>query len=97
MFSFTGKRDPIVCQYAEDYLRQHKRPHVKNLVSNKIREMGRLLIPLKQIFNVHSMLEAMAPENFDKVVSAARIMSGYDDSTKSFTSPSLALHLELYC
>ncbi|KAI4465997.1 hypothetical protein MML48_3g00004720 [Holotrichia oblita] len=92
IISFTGKSDPIVCQYAEDYLRKHKTPHIKNLVSNKIREMRRLLIPLKQIFNINSTLEALVPENFDKVVAAARIVSGYDESTKSFTAPSLALH-----
>ncbi|KAF5278702.1 hypothetical protein FQR65_LT15590 [Abscondita terminalis] len=92
--SFNGKSDPIICQYAEDYLRKHKRPHIKNVVSNKIRELGRLLIPLQDIFNINSMLEALKPEHFDKVVSAGRIISGYNEATRSFKAPSLALHLK---
>lgn len=93
IISYNGKSDPIICQYAEDYLRKHKRPHIKNIVSNKIRELGRLLIPLKEIYNIQSILEALKPEHFDKVVAASRIISGYDEENKSFKSPSLAMHL----
>lgn len=39
------------------------------------------------------MLEALKPENYDKVVTASRIISGYDEITKCFKSVSLALHL----
>lgn len=91
--SFNGKSDPIICQYAEDYLRKHRRPHIKNAVSNKIRELGRLLIPLQDVYNINSMLEALKPEHFDKVISASRIISGYSEATLSFRSPSLALHM----
>lgn len=90
--SLVGKSDPIICQYAEDYLRKHKRRHIRNIVSNKIREMGRLLIKLQDLYNIHSILEALKPENFDKVVSSARIISGYCESTKEFQAPSLAMH-----
>lgn len=92
--SFNGKSDPIICQYAEDYLRKHKRPHIKNAVSNKVRELGRLLIPLQDIYKINSMLEALKPEHFEKVVSASRIISGYDEATHSFRAPSLALHMK---
>ncbi|KAJ8946593.1 hypothetical protein NQ314_008848 [Rhamnusium bicolor] len=91
--SLNDKTDVIVCQYAEDYLRKHKRPHIKNLVGNKIRELGRLLIPLQDMYNINSMLEALKPENFDKVAAAARIIAGYDETTKTFQAPSLAMHL----
>ncbi|KAK4880859.1 hypothetical protein RN001_004178 [Aquatica leii] len=91
--SLTGKSDTLICQYAENYLRKHKRPHIKNAVSNKVRELGRLLIPLQDIYGINSMLEALIPENFDKVVAAARIVSGYDDTTKTFQAPTFALHL----
>lgn len=87
--SFNGKNDPIICQYAEDYLRKHKRPHIKNAVSNKIREMGRLLIPLQDQYKIYSMLEMLKPEHYDKVVSATRIIAGYSEATRSFKEPSL--------
>ncbi|KAK4887391.1 hypothetical protein RN001_003662 [Aquatica leii] len=90
--SLTGKSDTLICQYAENYLRKHKR-HIKNAVSNKVQELGRLLIPLQDIYGINSMLEALIPENFDKVVAAARIVSGYDDTTKTFQAPTFVLHL----
>lgn len=91
---FNGKSDPIVCQDAEDYLRKHKRPHIKNEVANKIRELGRLLIPLQNIYKINTILESLKPENFDHVVSAVRIISGYDENSKCFRASSLALHFK---
>ncbi|KAK9873495.1 hypothetical protein WA026_022907 [Henosepilachna vigintioctopunctata] len=88
----AAKRDTIACQYAEEYLKKHKRPHIKNLVANELREVGRLLIPLQDIYKLDSLLEALKPENFEKVVSAGKIISGYDETNKSFKAPSLALH-----
>ncbi|CAH1114940.1 unnamed protein product [Psylliodes chrysocephalus] len=90
--SLISKGDPIICQYGDDYLKKHKRPHIKNLVSNKMREMGRLLIHLKDVYNIQSILETLKPQHFDKVVSAARITAGYCELTKQFRAPSLASH-----
>ncbi|KAJ8937703.1 hypothetical protein NQ314_011759, partial [Rhamnusium bicolor] len=38
------------------------------------------------------MSQALKPENFEKVVSYTRKISGYNESTKTFRAPSLALH-----
>ncbi|KAJ8958072.1 hypothetical protein NQ314_006467, partial [Rhamnusium bicolor] len=92
--SFYGKNDPVICQHAEDYLRKHKRPHIKNAVSNKIRELGRLLTSLEEIYGLNTMLQAMNTKHFDKVVHAAQIISGYDATSKTFQAPSLALHMK---
>ncbi|KAK4882507.1 hypothetical protein RN001_005826 [Aquatica leii] len=91
--AFAGKSDPIICQYAEDYLKKHRRPNIKNSVSNKIRELGRLLIVLRDLFQISSILEALKPENFDKVVIASKKISGYNETTLSFQASSLALHM----
>lgn len=80
--SFNGKNDPVVCQYGEDYLRKHKRPHIKNAVSNKVRELGRLLVALQDSYGINTMLEAMNTKHYDKVVHAAQIISGYDTTNK---------------
>lgn len=92
--SFNGKNDPVICQYAEDYLRKHKRPHIRRAVSNKIRELGRLLIPLQDLYGINNMLEAMNSKHYDKVVHAAQIICGYDANSKTFKAPSLAMHLK---
>ncbi|CAH0563123.1 unnamed protein product [Brassicogethes aeneus] len=92
--SFNGKNDPVICQYAEDYLRKHKTPHIQHAVSNKVRELGRLLIALQDVYDIKSMLEAMNTKHYDKVVHAAHIISGYDPTSKTFKAPSLAMHLK---
>ncbi|KAJ8930810.1 hypothetical protein NQ314_016342 [Rhamnusium bicolor] len=92
--SLIGKSDPIICQYAEDYIRKHKRPQIKNLVANKFRELGRLMIPLQDIYQINTILEALKPKNYDKVVSAVRMISGYNETDKTFRAPSLALHFK---
>lgn len=92
--AFIAKADPIICVYAEDYLRKHNKPSVKNAVSNKVREMGRLLQTLQETYGIQSVIDMLKPENFDTVVSASRVITGYDSVTLTFTSPSLALHLK---
>lgn len=41
------KNDPINCLYGETLLKKHKRQQMANVISNKIKEMARLLIALK--------------------------------------------------
>lgn len=72
--SLTGKKDSIICQYVEDFIKKHKRLHIKNLASNKIRELGRLLICLQDMYNINAILEALNPKDFDKVVSFKRLL-----------------------
>ncbi|KAG5863590.1 hypothetical protein JTB14_029202 [Gonioctena quinquepunctata] len=71
----------------------YRRPHIKNAVSNKIRELGRLLIPLQDIYGFNTLLDAMKTIHYEKVVHAAQIISGYDVTLKTFQSPSLAMHI----
>uniref|UniRef100_A0A6P7GWY7 Uncharacterized protein LOC114347491 n=1 Tax=Diabrotica virgifera virgifera TaxID=50390 RepID=A0A6P7GWY7_DIAVI len=92
--SETAKNDPLLCLYGESLLAKHKRQQIANVVSNKMREMGRILIELKKMFsNLKGIFEALKPEMFKHFVSAAKIISGYDEESKSYRSPSLALHM----
>lgn len=46
--SRSAMNDILICSYAESLLLRHKRPQIKNVISNKMRELGRLLIILKK-------------------------------------------------
>lgn len=72
--SLNRKGDQIICQYAKDCMPKHKRLHIKNAISNKIIELGRLLMPLQDNYQINSVLEMMKPENLDNVVPASRII-----------------------
>ncbi|KAJ8948292.1 hypothetical protein NQ318_020779 [Aromia moschata] len=66
--------DILICSYGERQLNRHKRVQLATMVSNKLRELGRLVIVLKEM-------------------TATKVVSGYDNSNKSFKAPSLALHM----
>lgn len=58
---------------------------MKNAVSNIMRELAHLLIVLKENYNIDSLVQALKPENYDAVVKASRIISGYDSEKNTYT------------
>ncbi|KAI4461702.1 hypothetical protein MML48_5g00002968 [Holotrichia oblita] len=92
--SAIAKSDPLICLYGETLLAKHKRQQIANVVSNKIREMARMLIVLKTMNeDIVGLFDVLKPEMFRALISAIKVISGYDESQKSFRSPSLALHM----
>lgn len=91
--SKTAMNDVLICSYAEELLGKHKRTQIKTVISNKMRELGRLLLQLKKTTAVQRMLDVLKPEFFDSLVTATRAISGYDATTKSYRASSLALHM----
>lgn len=91
--SFTAKKDPLIFLYGESYLAKHKRKQMNVVASNKMREMARLKLALEATTSITSLFDALRPNMYDHIVTAAKIVSGYDAETKSFRSSSLALHL----
>ncbi|KAJ8911356.1 hypothetical protein NQ315_011649 [Exocentrus adspersus] len=92
--SGVAKNDPLICLYGEELLNKHKRKQICTVVSNKIREMARLLIAVKSVDpEVNSLFDALKPEKFQCLILAVKSISGYNTETKSFKAPSLALHM----
>ncbi|KAJ8959478.1 hypothetical protein NQ318_022175 [Aromia moschata] len=92
--SAACKSDPLICLYGEALLSKHKRQQIVTVVSNKIREMARLTIALKSIHpEINGLFDLMSPDMFQALIMATKLISGYDEATKSFKSPSLALHM----
>lgn len=91
--SETAMNDILICCFAEDLLGKHKRIQIRNVVSNKMRELGRLLIQLKKTTGVKQMIDVLKPEFFDSIVVATKVISGYNADTHSYKAGSLALHM----
>ncbi|KAL3273371.1 hypothetical protein HHI36_014819 [Cryptolaemus montrouzieri] len=67
---------------------------LKSKNQSKIREMARMLIILKDInSSVHMIFDAMKPGMFQDIITATKVISGYDSINKSYKSPSLAPHM----
>lgn len=43
IISKLSMEDALICSYAESLLQKHKRTQIRNVISNKMRELGRLL------------------------------------------------------
>lgn len=91
--SKTAIDDILICSYGESQLKRHKRVQLATMVSNKMRELGRLLLALKEMTGINRLIDALKPELFDNIVTATKIISGYNEEKKMFKAPSLALHM----
>jgi len=89
-----AKSDEIIMKYAAKlYLRLGVEQHA--YIRDKIREVTRLMIEIrkKEGFSDCSLKDCMRPEMFREVVSALRALSGFDETTRQYKTPSLALHI----
>lgn len=101
--SEVAKNDILICLFGEAHIKKHKRPQIATVTSNKMRELARLLIALKDIIGlkndenkiveVKKLVEVMKPEFFDDLVSATKVIAGFNPDTKTFKASSLALHM----
>lgn len=66
--------------------------HRIQYISQKLRELGRLLVVSKRK-SVNSINELLKTENFDTLVECVYHVCGYSDITKSYGIPSLALKI----
>ncbi|KAG5881868.1 hypothetical protein JTB14_008683 [Gonioctena quinquepunctata] len=102
------KNDLLICLFGETHLKKHRRPQIANVTSNKMRELARLLIALRDMIGlrknesdasrndivpVKTLIEVMKPEFFDNLVAAAKVIAGFNPDTKTFKASSLALHM----
>ncbi|KAJ8927996.1 hypothetical protein NQ314_019462 [Rhamnusium bicolor] len=58
-----------------------------------MRELGRLLLTLKKFTGLQRLFDVLKPPFFDNCVSATKIISGYNEETRTFKASSLALHM----
>lgn len=89
------RQDVTLCSYGEHfinnagYLNQSK-----HYISQKLRELGRLLKAVKQICpDVKSSKDLIDPKRFDDVIRGVKIVCGYNETTQEFSMPSLARKL----
>nr|XP_055030542.1 uncharacterized protein LOC129419425 isoform X2 [Misgurnus anguillicaudatus] len=62
-------------------------------IRQKMREVGRLLLEARRITPLKTMEDFMIPANFKHVISAVKVVSGFDEEKNSYRIPSLALKL----
>lgn len=93
--SLVVKKDPIICEVGRRYIRRHKEKHLLLVAKRTMRRLGRLLIAVRQIaLKQHlTLIETLTPQNFKMLIRATHNISGYNEQTRSYDSPSLALQM----
>ena len=86
--------DTLILQYAQKLTMKHgcnsnRHEHVRC----KVRELGHLLVQLKEEHKMHSIADALDPKQFKDLVSSVHKICGFCCDTTTYSSPSLALKL----
>ncbi|XP_030294982.1 uncharacterized protein LOC115594830 isoform X4 [Sparus aurata] len=88
------RNDFLTLQLAQSLYNKHGSDPTKfEYMRTKVREMGRLLLTLRQKYSIFSFEDAVKPNNFYKIIGAVKTVAGYDEEKHSYSTPSLALKL----
>ncbi|XP_030251292.1 uncharacterized protein LOC115568284 isoform X4 [Sparus aurata] len=88
------RNDFLILQLAQSLYNKHGSDPTKfEYMRTKVREMGRLLLTLRQKYSIFSFEDAVKPNNFYKIIGAVKTVAGYDEEKHSYSTPSLALKL----
>ncbi|XP_072046466.1 uncharacterized protein [Amphiura filiformis] len=89
----AAKNDALIMKMGSKLFHLHGHmKHLHTYISQKTRELGRFLISARNLSQeLTSLDDCIDPRHFKLVAEAARNVAGYDDITKKYKTPSLAL------
>ncbi|GBP81159.1 hypothetical protein EVAR_25085_1 [Eumeta japonica] len=92
--SFVAKQDPIICEFAENYMKVHREDHFISVTSRKMRELAKLLIETQRKKpEIKTFFDALKPQNYDTLVAATKVVAKYDENTDRYCSPTYAMNI----
>ncbi|XP_056007620.1 uncharacterized protein LOC125653612 [Ostrea edulis] len=93
--SIAARNDPIIVRVGEKLYQKHGHlTHLYTYVSQKMRELGRLLILLRETDkDINSLDDAIHPKKYPAVVKCTKTLCGFQENSNSYNNPSLALKL----
>jgi len=91
----VAKNHPLVVKFGETLYEKHRhRDHLHGFISNKLSEVARFLLSIRaQTEGITCLEDCIKPSMFPVVVKAVKVTAGYDEKTRKFSLPSLALKL----
>lgn len=93
--SFAARRDDVIVKFGERMFSKlgNEKHHISH-VSQKMRELGRLLLKVREMDpDIVTLKECISPQQFDKVLEAVRSLAGLNPETGRYKTPSLAIKL----
>ncbi|XP_071339879.1 uncharacterized protein [Trachinotus anak] len=98
----TVMDDKIILQFGEQMFSQHGSDMRKHdYIRQNLRQLARLVLEAQKITPLKNLQDFFYPSSFRHVVSAVKVLAGYDPENKTYNIPSLALklgyHLQKAC
>ncbi|KAG5873950.1 hypothetical protein JTB14_006025 [Gonioctena quinquepunctata] len=89
------RKDVLILTYGESEFQRlaHENRHYRN-ISDRIRELGRLLIAAKKIdLSVNRLSQLINANKYQLIKNSVKLIAGSDETTSKFKSPSLAIKI----
>ena len=93
--SLAIRKDEVLLRYGNNLVRRHwNNDNQTHHISNKLRELGRLFIEMKEICSsVLSFRDCIDCTKFDFVIEAVTNLCGWDEESGTIATPSIGLKL----
>lgn len=92
--TLVAQKDNLICLFGSRLLKNHRERHLKNYISQRLRQLAKFLLILRSLEpDVQDLQDFFVPTHYKTVVQAAKKLSGYDDDKNTFTHPSNALKI----
>ncbi|XP_060875396.1 uncharacterized protein LOC132952418 [Metopolophium dirhodum] len=92
--SFTAQNDKLICAFGARLLKNHREQHLKTYISQRMRQISKLLLILRTLVpELKNLEDFLVPQYFKTIVNAAKEISGYNETENSYIHPSIALKL----
>ncbi|XP_034565550.1 uncharacterized protein LOC117831136 isoform X1 [Notolabrus celidotus] len=85
------KEDRCILEYGYRLFKKNEKTVSQHqYIRQKLRELGRLLLEARKVTHVKTIQELIKPEQYNRVVTAAKSLSGFSELTGKYQCPSLA-------
>lgn len=92
--SLTAQQDKLICSFGARLLQNHREAHLKTYVSQRMRQLSKLLLILRKLNSeLQNLQDFLVPQHYKTIVSAAKELSGYNEEANTYYHPSIALKL----
>lgn len=92
--TLTAKNDETICAFGTRLLLNHRDLHLKSYISQRMRQLSKLLLHLRKLVpELSNLKDFLIPKYFRTVVNATLSLSGYNDTNNTYKCPSVALKL----
>nr|CAI5862365.1 unnamed protein product [Callosobruchus analis] len=93
--SMIAKKDKIICEVGRRYVKRHKQSHLLIVARRYMRRLARLLQCSRNLENKQNLelIDILCAPKFKTIVEATKRIAGYEQSNKTYKSPSLAFQM----